>query len=105
MPELIDACFENIAENGCSEDQLISHWIPRITQVWQNHSVMFLRKTKRQKNGKTHIYWSVVESGRLDDGRVAQRRVLYLGEHLLIDRMDLALPAQSPPKIAAAALR
>src|SRR5271165_5619888 len=41
---------------------------------------MFLRKTERRKNGKTHLYWSVVESKRLDNGRVAQRRVLYLGE-------------------------
>jgi hypothetical protein len=41
---------------------------------------MFLRKTERQKNGKTHLYWSIVESRRLDDGRVAQRHVLYLGE-------------------------
>ena len=105
MPEFIDARSENIAKNRCSEDLLISPSIPRIIQVWQNNSVMFLRKTERRKNGKTHIYWSVVESGRLDDGRVAQRRVLYLGEHLLIDRMGLALPAQSPPKIAAAALR
>ena len=41
---------------------------------------MFLRKTERRKNGKTHIYWSVVENRRLDDDRVAQRHVLYLGE-------------------------
>jgi len=41
---------------------------------------MFLRKTERRKNGKTHLYWSVVESKRLDSGRVIQRHVLYLGE-------------------------
>src|ERR1700680_4076803 len=41
---------------------------------------MFLRKTVRRKNGKMHIYWSVVENKRLDDGRVVQRHVLYLGE-------------------------
>ncbi len=41
---------------------------------------MFLRKTERRKNGKTHLYWSVVESRRLDNGRVVQRHVLYLGE-------------------------
>jgi hypothetical protein len=41
---------------------------------------MFLRKTERRKNGKTHLYWSVVENRRLDSGRVAQRHVLYLGE-------------------------
>ena len=41
---------------------------------------MFLRKTERRKNGKTHRYWSVVENRRLDSGRVVQRHVLYLGE-------------------------
>src|ERR1700683_1770949 len=41
---------------------------------------MFLRKTERRKNGKTHLYWSVVENKRLDGGRVVQRHVLYLGE-------------------------
>ena len=41
---------------------------------------MFLRKTERRKNGKAHLYWSVVESRRLDSGRVVQRHVLYLGE-------------------------
>jgi len=28
---------------------------------------MFLRKTERRKNGKTHLYWSVVEN----DGSIA----------------------------------
>jgi hypothetical protein len=41
---------------------------------------MFLRKTERRKNGKTHLYWSVVENKRLGSGRVIQRHVLYLGE-------------------------
>ena len=41
---------------------------------------MFLRKTQRKKDGKTHWYWSVVENRRLDGGRVVQRHVLYLGE-------------------------
>jgi hypothetical protein len=41
---------------------------------------MFLRKTQRKKDGKTHSYWSVVENRRLDSGRVVQRHVLYLGE-------------------------
>jgi Transposase DDE domain len=41
---------------------------------------MFLRRTPRTKNGKTHDYWNVVENKRLDDGRVVQRHVLYLGE-------------------------
>ena len=41
---------------------------------------MFLRQTRRKKDGKTHSYWSVVENRRLEDGRVVQRHVLYLGE-------------------------
>jgi hypothetical protein len=41
---------------------------------------MFLRRTDRKKNGKTHSYWNIVESKRLEDGRVVQRHVLYLGE-------------------------
>ena len=41
---------------------------------------MFLRRTERKKNGKTHSYWNVVENKRLADGRVVQRHVLYLGE-------------------------
>jgi hypothetical protein len=41
---------------------------------------MFLRQTKRIKDGKTHVYWSIVENKRLGDGRVVQRHVLYLGE-------------------------
>jgi hypothetical protein len=41
---------------------------------------MFLRKIERRKDGKTHLYWSVVENRRLDTGRVVQRHVLYLGE-------------------------
>ena len=41
---------------------------------------MFLRATTRKKDGKVHEYWSIVESRRLGDGRVAQRQVLYLGE-------------------------
>jgi Transposase DDE domain len=41
---------------------------------------MFLRKTQRRKDGKTHEYWSVVENKRVAGGRVVQRHVLYLGE-------------------------
>ena len=43
-------------------------------------STFLLRQRTRKKNGKSHGYWSIVESRRLDGGRVAQRRVLYLGE-------------------------
>ena len=41
---------------------------------------MFLRCSKRRKDGKEHLYWSVVENRRLHNGRVLQRHVLYLGE-------------------------
>jgi hypothetical protein len=41
---------------------------------------MFLRATKRKKNGKLHAYFSVVENRRLAAGKVVQRQVLYLGE-------------------------
>ncbi len=41
---------------------------------------MFLKCTERKKDGKVHHYWSVVENRRLQNGRVAQRQVLYLGE-------------------------
>jgi len=38
---------------------------------------MFLRSARRKKHGKTHAYWSIVESKRLDGDRVVQRHVLY----------------------------
>ncbi len=41
---------------------------------------MFLRKTQRKKDGKTHTYWSVVENQRVARGRAVQRHSLYLGE-------------------------
>jgi transposase len=41
---------------------------------------MFLRSNKRNKDGKEHRYYTVVESRRLRSGKVAQRQVLYLGE-------------------------
>jgi transposase len=41
---------------------------------------MFLRCSKRRKDGKEHLYWSVVENRRLADHRIIQRHVLYLGE-------------------------
>lgn len=41
---------------------------------------MFLRCSKRRKDGKEHLYWSVVENRRLPDRRIVQRHVLYLGE-------------------------
>ncbi len=43
-------------------------------------SIMFLRATTRNKDGKSHRYYSVVENRRLTSGKIAQRTVLYLGE-------------------------
>ena len=40
---------------------------------------MFLRATKRFKDGKVHYYWSMVENVRVGR-RVFQRQALYLGE-------------------------
>ena len=41
---------------------------------------MFLRQTRRKKAGKTHVDWNIVKYRRLDDRRVVQRQVRYLGE-------------------------
>jgi Transposase DDE domain len=41
---------------------------------------MFLRCKTRHKDGKSHRYWSVVESRRVRGGRIIQRHGLYLGE-------------------------
>ena len=41
---------------------------------------MFLRSNTRIKDGKQHRYYTVVESRRLQSGKVVQRQVLYLGE-------------------------
>ena len=49
---------------------------------------MFLRHTKRKKDGKEHRYWSIVENRRVGGGRVVQRPLLYLGE--INDSQELA---------------
>jgi transposase len=41
---------------------------------------MFLRCSTRNKDGKEHRYFSIVENKRVAGGRVVQRHVLYLGE-------------------------
>jgi hypothetical protein len=41
---------------------------------------MFLRRHVRKKDGKEHIYWTIVENRRVRGGKVVQRHVLYLGE-------------------------
>ncbi len=49
---------------------------------------MFLRHTKRKKDGKEHRYWSIVENRRIGSDRVVQRPLLYLGE--INDSQELA---------------
>ena len=49
---------------------------------------MFLRHTKRKKDGKEHRSWSIVENRRVGSGRVVQRPLLYLGE--INDSQELA---------------
>jgi transposase len=41
---------------------------------------LFLRSTRRKKDGKEHRYFSVVESQRVTGDKIVQRTVLYLGE-------------------------
>ncbi len=41
---------------------------------------MFLRASKRLKDGKEHYYWSIAENKRVAGGKIVQRHVLYLGE-------------------------
>ena len=41
---------------------------------------MFLRHTKRWKDGKLHYYWSLVENRRCAGNRIVQHTLLYLGE-------------------------
>src|ERR1700747_1946944 len=50
--------------------------------------VMFLRHTKRKKDGTEHRYWSIVENRRIGGGRVVQRPLLDLGE--INDSQELA---------------
>jgi hypothetical protein len=52
---------------------------------------MFLRCHERIKDGKEHRYYSVEESRRLQSGKVAKRRVLYLGEISRPEADSLAL--------------
>ena len=49
-------------------------------EFWHGAQQMFLRSTRRKKDGKQHRYFSVVENRRLSTGKTAQRTVLYLGE-------------------------
>jgi len=41
---------------------------------------MFLKRSNRIKDGKEHIYWSIVEKQKVGRNKFVQRQVLYLGE-------------------------
>ena len=47
---------------------------------------MFLRAKIRNKDGKPHRYFSVVENRRVGRQRTAQRTVLYLGESTIASK-------------------
>src|ERR1035438_8914919 len=46
---------------------------------WHDHRRMFLRSHSRSKDGKAHVYWSLVETVRSPDAP-GQRTICYLGE-------------------------
>ena len=48
----------------------------RVAAAGIMRGVMFLRHTKRKKEGKEHRYWSIVENRRVGGGRVVQRPLL-----------------------------
>ena len=54
---------------GCGEDQpSYGNW-----GGYGIRLVMFLRTIERQKNGKMHRYWSVVENRRVGGKRIVQK--------------------------------
>src|SRR5258706_522362 len=61
--------------------------------------VMFLRHTKRKKDGKEHRYWSIVENRGVGGGRVVQRPLLYLGE--INARRAAVVPAAAVGRVLA----
>ena len=48
--------------------------------ICESMGAMFLRVSKRRKNGKDHRYYSVVENRRVRGGKHVQKTLLYLGE-------------------------
>src|SRR6202035_2576276 len=68
--------------------QALQVGIFRVATAGIMRGVMFLRHTKRKKDGKEHRYWSIVENRRVGGGRVVQRPLLYLGE--INDSQELA---------------
>jgi len=57
-----------------------THPLFKRSEFWHSAGAVFLRSTNRNKDGKDHRYFSVVENRRLLGGKVVQRTVLYLGE-------------------------
>jgi len=55
---------------------------------------MYLRKIKRNKDGKTHTYWALVESYRTTRGP-RQRVVAYLGEMDASNRLSIKMAAEN----------
>lgn len=55
---------------------------------------MYIRKIKRHKDGKTHVYWSLVESYRTKRGP-RQRTVAYLGEMDDAGRLSIHMAAEN----------
>jgi hypothetical protein len=64
---------------------------------------MFLRATIRQKDGKEHRYFRVVDNRRVGRGRLVQRHVLYLGE--INEGQELAWRKKAPHLPTARPLR
>jgi hypothetical protein len=56
---------------------------------------MFLRYTKRKKDGKDYRYSSIVKNRRVGGGRVVQRPLLYLDE--INDSQELACRIRQAP--------
>jgi len=54
--------------------------LSRAFRFWHSAVALYLRSTRRKKDGKEHRYFSVVESQRVSGEKVVQRTVLYLGE-------------------------
>jgi transposase len=49
-------------------------------RIWHSAVTVHLKVHRRKKDGKEHRYFSVVESRRVGQGKVAHRTVVYLGE-------------------------
>ena len=60
---------------------------------------MYLRRCHRQKDGKRHSYWALVESYRTSRGP-RQRVVAYLGEMDAAGRLGLHQQAAGPAALA-----